>query len=146
VKKIVQAAERGVMYAAFILELPMRTVILLSALSACTSMDGTYTGECVMVMSNVNVPYEVEVDIVQMVNGTLDGGGQMVNASNVIYRGDIDGEWDGDEVSFSLEFEKTTDQLEQWGAMTFKGLYDGSEIDGDCTLDDYKEGTFDLER
>ena len=127
----------------------MRPVLCLSALSVlsgCTSLDGTYTGECVMVMSGVKVPYQVEVDLTQSVSGTLDGEGQMINAGNVIYRGDIYGKWDGDEVSFSLEFDPHTDQLEEWGAMTFKGLHDDSEIDGDCTLDDYQEGTFDLAR
>jgi len=127
----------------------MRTVVFLPALfvlSACSSMDGTYTGECVMVMSGTDVPYEVEVNITQSAAGTLDGDGEMVDSSSTIYRGDIDGEWDGDDVSFSLEFEDTTATPNGWGVMTFKGIYDGSEIDGDCTLDDYKEGTFDLVR
>ena len=87
----------GLLYAAPLPELPMRTVVFLPALfvlSACSSMDGTYTGECVMVMSGTDVPYEVEVNITQSAAGTLDGDGEMVDSSSTIYRGDVDGEWD----------------------------------------------------
>ena len=132
------------MYALPAEELPMRLQILvLVALTACSSLDGVYTGECVIESSGKRTVYDVEVDITQSSKGGIDGDGEVIsNLDSTISRGDVDGSRDGDDISFDIEFDKG-EALS--GSMSFDGTVDGAEIDGGCELNNLT-GKFDLER
>ena len=118
-------------------------VFALAVLPACSSIDGVYTGECVIESSGNRTVYDVEIDITQSAKGGIDGDGEVIsNANSTISRGEVDGEVDDDDISFDIEFDKG-EQLN--GAMSFDGSIDGNEIDGGCKLNNLT-GSFDLER
>ena len=134
------------MYAGPIVELSMRNLVMtvaLGVLSACSSIDGTYTGQCTIVMNGADNVFDVEVELTQSASGSLDGEGSVVNSLNEISEGDIDGKWDGDDVNFDIEFEPNAVMD---GAMEFSGIVDGDEIDGQCEWNGFSDGSFDLER
>ncbi len=124
----------------------MRNVVFsvaLVSLSACSSLDGVYVGDCTIVMNGADNIFEVEVELTQSASGSIDGEGSVVNSLDEISRGEIDGEWEGDDINFDIEFESNAVMD---GAMSFQGIVDGDEIDGQCEWNDYKEGAFDLKR
>ena len=134
------------MYAGAIVESSMRNPVMIVALvvlSACSSFDGTYTGQCTIVMNGADNVFDVEVELTQSASGGLDGEGSVVNSLNEISEGDIDGKWDGDDVNFDIEFEPNAVMD---GAMKFSGIVDGDEIDGQCEWNRFLEGSFDLKR
>ena len=128
------------------MELSMRSIVMTVAvgvLSACSSIDGTYTGQCTIVMNGADNVFDVEVELTQSASGGLDGEGSVVNSSDEISEGDIDGTGEGDNVFFDIEFEPNAVMA---GAMSFAGIADGDEIDGQCSWSDFSDGSFDLKR
>jgi hypothetical protein len=117
--------------------------VAVGVLSACSSLDGTYTGQCTIVMDGADNVFDVEVELIQSGSGSLDGEGSVVNSLDEISVGDIDGSWDGDDVFFDIEFEPNAVMA---GAMSFAGIAHGDEIDGQCSWTNFSDGSFDLKR
>ena len=119
-----------------------RSILMAFMLSACSSVEGEWFGECSLALGANFIEYEItSIELEEGSGDDLEGSGEVLGPDDKLSRGDVEGSQDGDDLDFLVRFTSGLNGQE----MRFSGTADGAEMEGECYLGT-QSGRFDLSR
>ena len=111
----------------------MRIIQTMAVLTTvgCGAISGEWEGDCKVQVGNDLYIYEVELEIESVKKGDINGTGTLYDEANNRSLGTLDGNQEGKEVDFDIEFD---DGVLQNRSFEIDATIKGREMDGDCQL------------